>query len=440
MSENMSDKSSTYTGDDMNNILKLPSVQQKVETGVIYCADNLEVMRQMPSESIDLIYIDPPFFSNKVYETIWGDKEDTASFDDRWEAGINHYVDWMAKRLEQMHRLLKTTGSIYVHLDDHAIHNVKVQMDKIFGESNFRNEIIWKRSSNCSSINGIFRRAHDSILFYSKSEQYHFEIQRMELSDASKGNYSKKDDNGIYRLVPLMVSEKRNGETGKAWRGIDPNTRGKSGMHWVTKHSNLEQYDKDGLIVWSKNGIPNLKYYLKENKGVACNDVWDDIMPIQSNGKESVGYPTQKPEALLERILKASSKEGDVVADFFCGCGTLVAVAQKTNRKWIGVDCSPVASKIIRKRLSGIGYDCQEIPLKNLTKAQILKMHHAEFEEYMVRCIGGEPNKKKVGDSTSRCIITLTIIDFFVDNFVPIMIAVVCTAFFFIYGGNNYGK
>jgi DNA modification methylase len=297
------------------------------KTNTIFRGDNLEILRAFPDECVDLVYIDPPFFTKKNYENIWGDKESVLdykeernfSFSDKADyfekhlkscaKGLDAYLEWMRFRVKEIHRVLKPTGSFYLHLDHHAVHYMKVILDDIFDSENFNNEIIWRRSSNSSSMSRIFKRAHDTILFYSKSRDYHFEIQRMELSDASKKLYNNEDEKGFYQAVPLLVSGTRNGETGKPWRGIDPNKRGKSGMHWVTVPANLDKYDKQGLVVFSKNGVPRLKYYLHENQGVPCDDIWTDIQPVGPNSDESKGWPTQKPVALLERIIKSSSKE-----------------------------------------------------------------------------------------------------------------------------------
>jgi len=322
----------------------------------LFFGDCLHVMRMLPSESIDLIYIDPPFFSGRNYNIIFGDKNEVRSFSDIWEGGMPGYLIWLNARLYEMKRLLKPTGSIYVHLDWHAVHYVKCEMDRIFGYDCFRNEIVWRRSQTRSSISKIFKRAHDTLFLYTKSPDYTFEMQFKGLSDASKDLYTKEDERGLHRLVPLIVSGRRNGETGKAWRGIDPNTCGKSGSHWVTKPSKLEEYDRQGLIVWPKKegGLPQLKYYLEENKGVPVTDLWDDIDLIPSSSAEAIGYPTQKPEALLERIISASSNGNDVVADFFCGGGTTVAVAQKLGRRWIGCDISRVAVALTADRIARI--------------------------------------------------------------------------------------
>lgn len=284
----------------------------------LYLGDNLEVLRTLKSESIDLIYIDPPFFSGRNYNVIWGDSNEVRTFEDIWEGGITSYLIWLNARLWEMKRVLKKTGSIYVHCDWHASHYIKTEMDKIFGYENLINEIIWRRSQTRSSMSKIFKRSHDIILCYSKGTKYEFNIQYKELSTASKDLYIKEDQKGNFRLVPLVVSGKRNGETGKIWRGIDPNTRGKEGSHWVTIPDKLDKYEKDGLIVWpqKEGGLPQLKYYLDDNKGVPISDLWDDIELIQPSSLESIGYPTQKPEDLLKRIINVSSNEGDVVADF----------------------------------------------------------------------------------------------------------------------------
>jgi DNA modification methylase len=363
----------------------------------LYYGDNLSWLQrhdEFPNESIDLIYLDPPFNSNTDYNIIFNEKRGDKSqaqlkaFDDTWKweresahqalleltvssPSISEFIRWlsrhgdtkctsmaaylsmMAVRLIELHRVLKPTGSIYLHCDTTASHYLKILFDAVFGTANFRNEISWRRSQTRSSISRIFKRSHDVLLFYSKSVDYQFNLQYKELSEASLDLYSREDAKGLYRLVPLVVSGKRNGETGKIWREIDPNLCGKSGSHWITKPLNLEIYDEQGLIVWpiKKGGLPQLKYYLADNKGVPVTDFWDDIDIIPSSSSESMGYPTQKPEVLLERIISASSNEGDLILDPFCGCGTSIAVANKLNRKWIGIDVTYLAIDLIEKRL-----------------------------------------------------------------------------------------
>lgn len=359
----------------------------------LYYGDCLDVLKELISEHrepfIDLIYIDPPFNSKRNYNVLFESidmKDATAqkqAFADTWSnvsyldtlgeiAELDRdlwkylttlseirtsdsavaYLTTMAIRIHYMHRLLKDTGSFYLHCDPTMSHYLKVVCDLVFGDSNFNAEISWQRSSTRSSISRNYRAAHDIILFYSRSPDYIYNMQYKELSEASLKIYAKQDERGRHRFVPLMVSGKRGGETGKPWRGFDPNEYGKEGMHWITKHAKLEEYDRQGLIHWGgKESLPQLKYYLEDNPGVPLNDFWDDIKLIQPSSDESLGYPTQKPEELMERIIKASSNEGDIVADFFCGCGTTIAAAQKLNRKWIGADISHLAIRLIQKRL-----------------------------------------------------------------------------------------
>jgi len=356
----------------------------------LFYGDNLDILRdKIETETIDLIYLDPPFNSqanyNVLFKTPEGEKSQAqiTAFEDTWIWGIESerflfelknikgelwelldllvrtlgknslsaYLVMMTIRLVELHRVLKKTGSLYLHCDPSASHYLKMILDLIFGAINFRNEIIWERSKNRSSISKIYRKAHDVILFYTKSDDYFFQMQYKELAQGALDNYRYEDEKGKYSSVPLLVSGKRNGETGKIWRGIDPNNRGKSGMHWVTIPDKLEEYDRQGLVIFSKNGVPRLKYYLTENTGVPLNDNWYDINLIGSSSKESLGYPTQKPLALLERIINSSSKENDLILDPFCGCGTAVHAAEKLKRNWIGIDLNYLAISFTEKRL-----------------------------------------------------------------------------------------
>ncbi|MDR0613672.1 MAG: site-specific DNA-methyltransferase, partial [Dysgonamonadaceae bacterium] len=197
--------------------------------------DNLEILKGMDSETIDLIYLDPPFFSNRTYEVIWGDEGEKRSFEDRFAGGIDHYIHWLKLRVREMHRVLKSTGSIFLHCDWHADAYIRVHiLDMILGRNNFINQFVWKRSSNRSSISKAARKNYDTVFFYSKSDQYTFNMHFMELSKASKDLYKNEDEKGFYRLVPLLASGVRNGETGKVWRNVDPNKQGQEGMHWIT--------------------------------------------------------------------------------------------------------------------------------------------------------------------------------------------------------------
>ena len=372
---------------------------------LLICGDNLKALDDLIKQGIkvDLIYLDPPFFSNRHYEVVWGDEAEVRSFKDRWAGGIHVYIEWMRERIVKMYDVLKGTGSFYLHCDWHASHYLKVMLDDVFGYRNFRNEIIWKRSHSRSSISKIFRRAHDVILLYTKGNDYIFNMQYRELSEASRRIYSKKDAIGLYRLVPLLVSGRRSGETGKSWRGIDPNKRGKEGLHWVTLHKHLEEYDKKGLVVWPKKpgGAPNLKYYLKDNLGVPANDIWDDIPIIQSSSSESMGYPTQKPESLLGRIIKTSSNKTSIILDPFCGCGTAMIEAHKQGRKWIGIDISPTAIILVEKRLGKVGAvsgkDFESIGMPT-TLSELKALEPFEFQNWVINEMQAKQSKRVVGD------------------------------------------
>lgn len=254
------------------------------EPNKLYLGDNLEVLRTLKSETVDLIYIDPPFFSGRNYNMIWGDTNEVRTFDDIWEGGISSYLIWLNARLWEMRRILKKTGSIYVHCDWHASHYIKTEMDKIFGYENFQNEIAWGYR-----IQGVgkkrWARKHDILLFYSKDKEFYFSPQ------IERQYYAKK------------------------FFGV--------------------QQDEEGRL-YSDTYI---------------RDIWDDVKALISISPELIGYPTQKPIALLERILNASSKEGDVVADFFLGGGTTCLVSNNMGRKFIGCDSSRVAVSVTLDRL-----------------------------------------------------------------------------------------
>ncbi|MDO8504054.1 MAG: site-specific DNA-methyltransferase [bacterium] len=273
----------------------------------LYLGDNLEVLRTLPSNSVDLIYIDPPFFSGRNYNVIWGDSNEVRTFEDIWEGGITSYLIWLNARLWEMRRVLKNTGSIYVHCDWHASHYIKTEMDKIFGYENFQNEIAWGYRTGGTSKKS-FAKKHDVILFYSKTDKYKFNVQYYKSWQQKKYNFNEK--------YPEYFDEKE-----KKW------------------------------------------YHL-----AIARDIWEDINVIgtEPGNSERIGYPTQKPEELLERIIKASSNEGDVVADFFVGGGTTVAVAQKLGRKFIGCDSSRVAVSVTLDRLVKIGEEMSGI-MSNIT-------------------------------------------------------------------------
>src|SRR3972149_8737678 len=217
--------------------------------------------------------------------------------------------------------LLSDDGSLYLHCDYRKSHHFRNLMDEIFGEDNFRNEISWKRSAIATSVKTQWRNSHDTILFYTKSSSPTFNVQYGDYSESSKKHFNQKDEKGIFATVPLLGSGiTRSGETGKIWRGVDPNKLGKTGMHWLKKTKELDDLDAKGKIYWPPSGgIPRLKYYEEDAKGVYVPDFWDDINIINSMAMESEGYLTQKPEELLERIVSAATNEKDIILDCFLG-------------------------------------------------------------------------------------------------------------------------
>lgn len=330
-----------------------------LRTGVIYCGDNLDVMQRLPSESIDLIYIDPPFFSNKQHEVIWGNGAELRSFADRWMGGIKHYVNWMRERLIETHRLLKQTGSIYVHLDWRAVHYIKCEMDRIFGIKHFRNEIVWHYSGWNKILKDHFENRNDSILFYGKSDEQTF------------FGYS----------IPWASEEE-----------------------YVKVRKQKVRIDAEGrkYVLSDAGGGRRIKRYLADamREGKPADNVWD-IDKINNSSKEFLGYPTQKPEALLERIIKASSSEGDVVADFFCGCGTSLAVAERLGRRWLGCDVSPTACKLVQRRVARLIKGNREIEIVGMpaTLEGLKKMEPFEFQNHViVDLLHGICSRTKSGD------------------------------------------
>lgn len=343
--------------------------------------DNLEILRNWESESVDLIYLDPPFFSNRNYEVIWGDAGEVRSFVDRWSGGMDHYIGWLKERVVEMHRILKPTGSLFLHCDWHANAYIRVDiLDKIFGYGNFNSEIIWERTTNSGSSKGIAKKYpndHDTIFYYNKNNaKYTFTNLFKEYSQEYIKHYYIYDDNdgnGRYQVQALKtVSNQR-----------------------------LEELKSQNRIVEGKGKYLRFKDYLKDKKGVPVNDMWIDIEPVNPIGKEKIGYPTQKPEKLLQRIIECATNEGDVVLDPFVGGGTTIAVADKLQRQWVGIDQSVQAIKVSEFRLY------KQVDL--FSQPFIVKLHKYdydtlrykdafEFEEWIVQQFGGTPNTKKRGD------------------------------------------
>jgi len=372
-----------------------------MDTNIIYCGDNLEVLsKYIPENSIDLIYIDPPFNTSRQYEVFWGEAQERRAFEDRF-GDVMTYLEWMRPRLRELHRVLKPFGSFYFHCDWHASHYVKVELDRIFGFDNFVNEIIWVRTTGHSDSHR-FNHSHDTILLYSKGTHFIFNPQYSPYDDSYlKQFYRFKDADGrVYQLGDLTAAGVRHGETGKAWHGVDVTAKGK---HWQWGVDKLDELDKEGRIYWPPKGnMPRYKRYLDEMPGRALTTVWADITPVQAHSKERLGYPTQKPLALMERIINASSEGGALVLDAFCGCGTTLEAAAKLKRKWIGIDFSPTACRVMAERLEKrLGLkEGSDFILKDMPKTieQLHRMPPFEFQNWAVVALGGIPNQVKVGD------------------------------------------
>jgi len=333
----------------------------------LYLGDNLEVLRTIKSESIDLIYIDPPFFSGRNYNVIWGDSNEVRTFGDIWEGGITSYLIWLNARLWEMRRVLKKTGSIYVHCDWHACHYIKAELDKIFGYENFRGEIVWKRSS-AHSDNSTLGNIHDTIYIYSKTNKYIWNESYTDYDDEYIEQYYRyKDSDGRKWLSRDCTAPGGRGPSYE-WKGV---TRA-----WRYTKNNMEKLDQSGKIFYTRNGIPRLKQYLDEMPGVPLQSIWNDkpVQAINSWHVESIGYPTQKPEGLLERIIKASSNEGDMIADFFVGGGTACTVAMKNKRKFIGCDSSRVAVSVTLDRLVKVGEEMSGVESNLTTKDEAFQL------------------------------------------------------------------
>lgn len=386
----------------------MPRPSALVDTRIIYCGDCLEQLRKLPPECVDLIYIDPPFNSNRNYEVFWGEAKEKRSFEDR-HASTQAYIDFMRPRCVELARVLKKTGSFYYHCDWHASHYVKVILDQIFGENNFQNEIVWKRSTahtDARQGSKHFGRLHDVLLFYTGgSEDYTWNHLYTPLSqEYINSHYRNADENGR-RYMWDNITGPGGASKGNAYYEV----LGVKG-YWRYSRDKMTDLIASGRVAIPQAGkTPRLKRYLDESKGIALQSVWDDINPINSQAKESRGYPTQKPLPLLERIIKSSSNENDIVLDAFCGCGTAVVAAQNLNRQWIGIDISPTACRVIAERLekvcklsqgekswaAGQGFIVRDLPR---SEAELRRIPPFEFENWAVIALGGITNKAKVGD------------------------------------------
>ena len=411
-------------------------------TNKLFYGDNLDVLRQhIRDESVDLVYLDPPFNSNANYNLLFkspsGEKSQAQieAFEDTWHWNIHAarafdevltgpnaqaanmlraihgflgendmmaYLAMMAVRLIELHRVLKPTGSLYLHCDPTASHYLKILLDAIFGKENFLNEIVWKRTTSHNDARNKFADVSDKIFFFSKSEKYVFKKQFREHDQKYiETKYHYKDENGrVYRLSDLRSPSLRPNLVYE-YKGYKPHPNG-----WAMSRERMEEADALGLLEFPKKPDGRIQYrrFLDTLEGMPITNVWDDIPPINAMAQERLGYPTQKPVALLERILSASSNEGDVVLDPFCGCGTTVHAAQKLNRQWIGIDITHLAISLIERRLKdafpGIAFTVEGTP-KDLAGARDLAARDKyQFQWWATSLIGAVPagGKKKGAD------------------------------------------
>lgn len=409
----------------------------------LFFGDCLEIIQeQLSDESVDLIYLDPPFNSNRDYNLLFKTPKGHAmdaqitAFEDSWHWGkqaerefdlILHqprtevaelmlslrrslrendmlaYLTMMAGRLLELHRVLKATGSLYLHCDPTASHYLKILLDTIFGVKNFKNEIIWKRTTSHGDTKYGFSHVTDNILFYIKNQPATWNSQYQSYSESYlASHYNHKDNNGrIYRLDNIIRSKSMGLRPNLSYeyKGFTPE------FGWRMKKEKLKEIDQAGRLYWSKTGTPYLVRYLDEQKGGLIDNLWIDIFPVNSQAAERLGYPTQKPLALLERIILASSHEGDVVLDPFCGCGTAVHAAHKLGRKWIGVDITHLAISTIEQRLKtafpGIVFDVQGIPKDFASAQDLARRDKYQFQWWACSLVNAQPyqGKKKGADS-----------------------------------------
>jgi site-specific DNA-methyltransferase (adenine-specific) len=397
----------------------------------LHYGDNLTVLRDsIASESVDLIYLDPPFNSNAGYNVLFkapdgsGSAAQIEAFDDTWhwndsaeaafadvlrsgnsaaaemlramrgflgENDMMAYLAMMDARLIELHRVLKPTGSLYLHCDPTASHYLKILLDAVFGKHAFTNEIVWQRTNTKAHAFTRFSSSHDVILFYRKGEPAIWNAQFLPHSESYIKSHYGNIEEGTGRQYTLGDCTNPNPDRPNLnyeWQGVT--------KVWRWTRERMQQMHDEGRLVYTKSGAPRFKRYLDEMKGTPISSVWTDIFPINSQAQERLGYPTQKPVALLERILNASSNPGDVVLDPFCGCGTTVHAAEKLGRQWIGIDVTHLAIGLIEKRLRdafpAVQFQTHGVP-QDIHAARDLAARgkYHEFEKWALSLIAAQP-------------------------------------------------
>jgi DNA modification methylase len=407
----------------------------------LYYGDNLAVLRQhIAADSVDLIYLDPPFNSNRSYNVLFRQTSGLESqaqieaFDDTWtwshesaatyqglinggapagvadaieamrrllgENDVLAYLVMMTARLVELHRVLKPTGTMYLHCDPTASHYLKIILDAVFGAERFLTEIIWKRTSAHNRVTR-FGPVHDVILGYAKGDTWTWNPQYVPYDqEYIDRDYRRVEPETGRRFRISDVTSNRPGSRYE-WNGLPPPGR----RFWAYSLETMQRFESEGRLVYSSNGYPQLKRYLDEMPGQMVQDVWTDVQPINNRAAERLGYPTQKPISLLERLVAASSNEGDVVLDPFCGCGTTIDAAQKLGRSWIGIDITYLAIDLIDTRLRNTygqavadTYEIVGIPSDLEGARALFAANPFDFERWAVSMVDGQPNERQVGD------------------------------------------
>jgi site-specific DNA-methyltransferase (adenine-specific) len=441
----------------------------------LFYGDNLEILREhIASGSIDLVYLDPPFNSARNYNVLFKDEggKDSESqitaFEDTWhwnhvaeqtynelvteapervgavigalrmfigQSEIMAYLVMMTARVVELHRVLKPTGSLYLHCDPTASHYLKVVLDTIFGPTNFMNEVTWKRSSAHSDTKQGMRRCgkiRDILLVYTKTQDYIWNTQYTPYTpEYLESEYRHIDTNGRYYKETDLTAAKPGGDTSYEWRvrrptgqqarweadledeHLNPRVGGEylgirpyNGRFWAYSKDNILQFAQSGHLIHRETGMPRLVQFADEMPGIALQDLWDDIHPIGAKAAERLGYPTQKPLALLERIIAASSNPGDIILDPFCGCGTAVAAAQKLDRRWIGIDITHLSIALQKYRLEhsfpGIKFKVIGEPEDIGAAKQLANDDRYQFQWWALSLIRARPLGGESGSKTGK--------------------------------------
>jgi site-specific DNA-methyltransferase (adenine-specific) len=417
-----------------------------ITENTLFYGDNLPIMQQyIPDESVDLVYLDPPFNSNRTYNVLFKQESgkdseaQIAAFEDTWHwndaaeeaydrlvmekggdvgemigalrtfIGTNQmmaYLVMMAERLVELHRVLRPTGSLYLHCDPTASHYLKILIDTVFGPDNYRNEIIWKRTSAHANVSQKFGVIHDTILFYSKTKEFTWNQQHAPYEQEYIDTFfDQLDSEGRRYARRDLTASMQRASSGQLyeWKGVRP----PSSRCWAMTKERMDALDAEGRIHWPKKqgGMPRLKVYPEDLPGSPIQDIWTDIKVMHNLSDERLGYPTQKPLALLDRIIEVSSNEGDTVLDPFCGCGTAIASAQKLGRKWIGIDITHLSIALQKYRLKdmfgdSVAYQVIGEPESLEGARQLASEDRFQFQWWALslmkaRPYGGEAGSKK---------------------------------------------